>query len=102
MRDTSPPAAHPNVKVFLSHGGLLSLQETIFHATPVLALPIFGDQPKVAALIQNEGYGRRLEWEELTVDLLVETLQEIISNPRYLRVDYPFLFLNIFIDFHAR
>ncbi|XP_042876628.1 UDP-glycosyltransferase UGT5-like [Penaeus japonicus] len=76
--------AHPNVKVFLSHGGLLSLQETIYHATPVLALPIFGDQPKVAALIQNEGYGRRLEWEELTVDLLVDTLQEIIRNPRYL------------------
>ncbi|KAK8724674.1 hypothetical protein OTU49_011203, partial [Cherax quadricarinatus] len=38
--------AHNNVKVFITHGGLLSMQEAIYHATPLLALPLFGDQPK--------------------------------------------------------
>ncbi|XP_042887614.1 uncharacterized protein LOC122263301 [Penaeus japonicus] len=75
--------AHPNVRVFITHGGLLSTQESFYHSTPVLAVPIFGDQPKNGMNIQNNGLGLMLVWEELTVDLIVNSLQEIISNPKY-------------------
>ncbi|XP_042887613.1 UDP-glycosyltransferase UGT5-like [Penaeus japonicus] len=75
--------AHPNVKVFITHGGLLSTQESFYHSTPVLAVPIFGDQPKNGLNIQDSGLGLMLVWEELTVDLIVSSLQEIISNPKY-------------------
>ena len=43
----SPPA-HPNVKVFISHCGMLGTQEALYAGTPMLGLPIFGDQPKNA------------------------------------------------------
>ncbi|CAL4194021.1 unnamed protein product, partial [Meganyctiphanes norvegica] len=76
-------AAHPNVRVFISHGGGLSTQEAMYHATPVLALPIFGDQPKNGARIRTAGMGLDLKWEELTEDLLIESLKEIISNTKY-------------------
>ncbi|KAK8742915.1 hypothetical protein OTU49_001734, partial [Cherax quadricarinatus] len=31
--------SNPKVKVFMSHGGLLSTQEAMYHATPILVLP---------------------------------------------------------------
>ncbi|KAG0700404.1 UDP-glucuronosyltransferase 2B19 [Chionoecetes opilio] len=75
--------AHDSVKVFISHGGLLSLQESIFHATPLLVLPIFADQPKNAMFVENSGLGRMLVWEELTADSIVDALTDIITQPKY-------------------
>ncbi|XP_063840614.1 UDP-glycosyltransferase UGT5-like isoform X2 [Scylla paramamosain] len=75
--------ANHNVKVFISHGGLLSLQESIFHATPLLVLPIFGDQPRNGMLVVDSGIGRVLVWEELTADRIVDTLTDIINNTKY-------------------
>ncbi|XP_076063030.1 UDP-glucosyltransferase 2-like isoform X2 [Oratosquilla oratoria] len=74
---------HPNVKVFITHGGLLSTQEAMYHATPALAIPIFADQPKNALRIQEDGFGLSLIWEELTVDLIVNSLEELINNEKY-------------------
>ncbi|XP_063840631.1 UDP-glycosyltransferase UGT5-like isoform X5 [Scylla paramamosain] len=75
--------AHHNVKVFISHGGLLSLQESIFHEKPLLVLPIFGDQPRNGMVVENSNIGRVLVWEELTADRIVDALNDIINNPMY-------------------
>nr|XP_045622222.1 UDP-glucosyltransferase 2-like [Procambarus clarkii] len=75
--------AHHNVKVFITHGGLLSLQEAIFHATPLLVLPIFSDQPRNGMFVRNSGLGDFLEWSNLTEDIILKTLTEIINNTRY-------------------
>ncbi|XP_069165915.1 UDP-glycosyltransferase UGT5 isoform X1 [Procambarus clarkii] len=75
--------AHHNVKVFISHCGFLSLQEAIYHATPLLALPIYSDQPRNAKLMRDAGLGLMLVWEELTVDLIVDALTDIINDPKY-------------------
>ncbi|XP_047491452.1 UDP-glycosyltransferase UGT5-like isoform X1 [Penaeus chinensis] len=76
---------HPNVRLFISHGGLLSTQESLYHATPVVALPVFADQPKNAMAIQKRGVGVALVWEELSVDLIVNSIQEVMNNPKYKR-----------------
>ncbi|XP_063840845.1 UDP-glycosyltransferase UGT5-like isoform X2 [Scylla paramamosain] len=75
--------AHHNVRVFISHGGLLSLQESVYHNTPLLVLPIFGDQPKNGMFVENSGLGHMLVWEELTADSIVDALTDIVSSPRY-------------------
>lgn len=36
--------AHRNVKLFITHGGLLSCTESILRGKPVVGIPIFGDQ----------------------------------------------------------
>jgi glucuronosyltransferase len=36
--------AHPNVKLFVTHGGLLSCTESILRGKPIVGIPIFGDQ----------------------------------------------------------
>lgn len=58
------------------------MQEALYHGTPMVALPIFGDQPRVAALIHNSEYGRWLDWEDVTVDLLLEALHDVMNNTR--------------------
>ncbi|KAK8724695.1 hypothetical protein OTU49_011227 [Cherax quadricarinatus] len=75
--------AHNNVKVFITHGGLLSTQEAIYHATPLLALPIYSDQPRNSMFIKNSGLGDFLNWEELTVDMIVDALTNILNDPKY-------------------
>ncbi|KAK7079176.1 hypothetical protein SK128_001480 [Halocaridina rubra] len=75
--------AHPRVKLFISHGGMLSTQEAVFHAVPVLALPILGDQPRNAQNIDINKLGIALIWEELTEDLLVDTIEKIINTKMY-------------------
>jgi UDP:flavonoid glycosyltransferase YjiC (YdhE family) len=36
--------AHENVKLFVTHGGLLSCTESIVRGKPIVGIPIFGDQ----------------------------------------------------------
>ena len=35
---------HPNTKVFLTHGGLLSIQEALYHKVPIVGIPLWFDQ----------------------------------------------------------
>ncbi|XP_053653649.2 UDP-glycosyltransferase UGT5 [Cherax quadricarinatus] len=75
--------AQGNVKVFITQGGLVSLQEAIYHATPLLALPVYGDQPKNGIFIRNSGLGDFLVWEELTLDMIVDAVTKISNDPKY-------------------
>lgn len=74
---------HKQVRVFLSHAGLLSLQEAVYHATPVVVLPIFGDQPQNGYFVKDAGIGHLLMWEELTADAIVAAVTDVANNPRY-------------------
>ena len=74
--------AHPNVKVFITHCGLLGSQEALYHGKPMLGLPIFGDQPKNAKALENKGFGRRILWKDLSQELLIEILTDLVENPR--------------------
>nr|XP_053653629.1 UDP-glycosyltransferase UGT5-like isoform X3 [Cherax quadricarinatus] len=75
--------AHDNVKVFITLGGVLSTQEAIYHATPLLILSIHGEQPKDGMFIKNSGLGDILILEELTVDVTVDAFTKILNEPKY-------------------
>ncbi|KAF0552257.1 UDP-Glycosyltransferase/glycogen phosphorylase [Gigaspora margarita] len=45
--------SHVNTKLFLSHGGAGSSHESMYTATPMLVLPILGDQPRNAELLES-------------------------------------------------
>nr|CAI5824780.1 unnamed protein product [Callosobruchus analis] len=72
--------AHPNIKVFWTHGGLLSTTETVYHGVPILATPIFGDQAMNAQRANDDGYALVLPFPEITEDRVNKMLDEIISE----------------------
>ncbi|XP_063921312.1 UDP-glycosyltransferase UGT5-like [Zophobas morio] len=75
--------AHPNVKLFITHGGFLSTTETVYHGVPILAIPILGDQKLNAKSAMSKGFGLVLPYSELTEDKLTQSIQEILNNPKY-------------------
>lgn len=75
-------AGHPNARLFISHGGLIGLQEAIYHAVPVLGLPFGNDQRTNIVKAQKEGYLIKLDWDAITEETLYETIQKLINEPR--------------------
>jgi len=75
--------AHEKVRLFVTHGGAGSLQETICHATPVVAVPIMGDQFVNAKVAVEKNFGILVRWHQLTEESLDTAIQEILSNTEY-------------------
>ncbi|XP_068625846.1 UDP-glucosyltransferase 2-like [Battus philenor] len=75
--------AHRNVKLFITHGGLLSTLESLRYGIPLLAVPVFGDQPGNAARAVRAGYARMVPFSpHMTAQLEVE-LREMLENDSY-------------------
>ncbi|XP_013109137.2 UDP-glucosyltransferase 2-like [Stomoxys calcitrans] len=75
--------AHPNVKLFISHGGFLSTTETIYHGKPILGIPFLGDQFMNVKNAVKAGYALSLKLEDVTKDSLKSAIMELWTNPRY-------------------
>lgn len=75
--------AHPNVKLFITHGGLLGTTEAQVAGVPILAIPVYGDQRMNAARAVNAGYGLKLNFEDITEINVLKVVNEILNNPKY-------------------
>ncbi|XP_023012473.2 UDP-glycosyltransferase UGT5 [Leptinotarsa decemlineata] len=75
--------AHPNVRLFITHGGLLSTTETIYHGVPILAIPIYGDQKMNAAKAVAAEYGLSLSINEISEEKLSNNINELLNDPKY-------------------
>ncbi|XP_060532206.1 UDP-glucosyltransferase 2 [Cylas formicarius] len=76
---------HPKLRAFVTHGGLLSMFETIYHGVPVVSLPVFCDHDSNAAKAEEDGYALKLDLENLTPELLLRSIKTVIRDPRFRR-----------------
>ena len=74
--------AHPNVRLFITHGGLLSTQEAIHRGVPLVGIPIFADQHYNLARIVSAGIGIKLDYENITTESVTWALNEVLNNQR--------------------
>ena len=72
--------AHRNTRLFITHAGLLSTQETIYHGVPMIAVPVFGDQDLNAALAMKAGIGVKIEIMDATEDTIAKAINEVLQN----------------------
>ncbi|XP_035911906.1 UDP-glucosyltransferase 2-like [Anopheles stephensi] len=75
--------AHPNLKLFITHGGLGSITESMYHGVPIVGIPMFGDQDGNVAQVVKEGWGLSVSFDELTEPLLSGAVQEVLRDPKY-------------------
>ncbi|XP_017482511.1 PREDICTED: UDP-glucuronosyltransferase 2B4-like isoform X2 [Rhagoletis zephyria] len=77
--------AHPNLKLFITHGGIFSTQEGIHWGKPLLCIPFFGDQHRNAMKVTRAGYARTLSFDTITSEDLVHNIRMLINDDIYKR-----------------
>ncbi|XP_060863129.1 LOW QUALITY PROTEIN: UDP-glucosyltransferase 2-like [Metopolophium dirhodum] len=75
---------HPNVKLFISHGGISGLYEAIDGGVPILGFPLFGDQPKNIDNLVNAGIAIPMDILSITKDAFLKNVLELLSNEKYM------------------
>ncbi|CAH2101141.1 unnamed protein product [Euphydryas editha] len=75
--------AHKNVKVFITHGGLLSTLESLKFGVPIIAIPVFGDQPSNAMRSVRAGYALMVTFATDMGRELKVALNEMLGNDSY-------------------
>lgn len=74
---------HPKLKAFVTHGGLLSMYETVYHGVPVVTMPVFCDHDVNAAKAELDGYAKKIDLLHLTSDKLYKAIKEVIDDDKY-------------------
>ncbi|XP_035916056.1 UDP-glucosyltransferase 2-like [Anopheles stephensi] len=75
--------AHPNIKLFITHSGLLSTQEAIWHGVPIIGFPVFADQFRNINYCVDAGIAKRLSIQHFKANELVEAVSEILASDKY-------------------
>ncbi|CAH1636135.1 unnamed protein product [Spodoptera littoralis] len=75
--------SHPNLAVFVTHGGLLSTTESVHFGIPIIGIPVFADQFLNVVKAVNKGFAQRVDLSYTMADELKEAIIEVTSNKRY-------------------
>ncbi|XP_053974062.1 UDP-glucosyltransferase 2 [Hylaeus volcanicus] len=70
---------HPQLRAFVSHGGLLSLHEAAYHGAPTLVLPVFCDHDGNAAQAEKLGYALVMDLASISVGDLREGILKVAA-----------------------
>lgn len=73
---------HPNIKLFITQGGLQSVEEAISSYIPMIGIPFMADQPFNVQKIVQKGMGLSLDHKTLEKDSFKKAILEIMNNPR--------------------
>ena len=74
---------HPNTKAFIGHGGLLGLQEALYHGIPVIGIPFFGDQASNVEIFSKLNMLIKMEYEKISEDKLDKAIDSLLHDPSY-------------------
>uniref|UniRef100_A0AAG5DJ22 UDP-glucuronosyltransferase n=1 Tax=Anopheles atroparvus TaxID=41427 RepID=A0AAG5DJ22_ANOAO len=74
---------HRNVKVFITHGGLLGTQEGVHRVVPMVGIPIYCDQHLNINKATVGGYAVKLDFPNITAESFRWALEEVLYNPTY-------------------
>lgn len=71
---------HPNVKVFMTHAGLMGSTEAAYCGVPVVATPMYGDQFLNAAALVHRGMGVLLNYEDISESTVVKAIRAVLDK----------------------
>lgn len=71
--------AHPNVRLFVTQGGYLSVGEAAYHGVPMLGMPFIPGQGELIRFAEDKGWARRLPGNTLTIGKAAAFKQALID-----------------------
>ena len=71
---------HHNLKVFVTHGGLGSLQEAIYHKAVIIGIPFSNDQTPNILRAARHGYAKILHWDNITSADLTNAINDAMYD----------------------
>ncbi|TMS37610.1 hypothetical protein L596_004506 [Steinernema carpocapsae] len=75
---------HPNLKLFVTHGGMNSILEAANRGVPVVGVPIFGDQMRNIRMMEALGAGEHLDRFDLAnYEKLRKTIAKVLHEKSY-------------------
>uniref|UniRef100_A0A7E4W5C8 UDP-glucuronosyltransferase n=1 Tax=Panagrellus redivivus TaxID=6233 RepID=A0A7E4W5C8_PANRE len=74
---------HPKLLAFITHAGQNSVSEAAAAGVPMIALPLFADQPKNGKMVEYREMVVYLDHKTLTKEKVVDALQAVLNNEKY-------------------
>ncbi|KAF2366601.1 UDP-glucuronosyl/UDP-glucosyltransferase [Trinorchestia longiramus] len=74
---------HPKTRIFITQGGVMSIQELQYHGVPALVVPIVFDQYSNAVKVVRKNLGLQLDWYTVTADQIVESINTLVNDSSY-------------------
>ncbi|XP_072014401.1 2-hydroxyacylsphingosine 1-beta-galactosyltransferase-like [Amphiura filiformis] len=74
---------HKKVKAFVMHCGINGVYEALYHAVPLVCLPLFGDQFDIAARVASKEIGIQLDVSTLESSVLATNIRDVIEDQRF-------------------
>lgn len=75
-------SGNTKVKLFITQGGLQSIEEAILSNVPLIGIPFIADQVSNIKKIVQSGVGVYLNKNEITKPKLKELINMVIKNPK--------------------
>ena len=70
--------------VAITHAGMNSTSDLLYYNVPFVAIPIGADQPYMAARVSELGAAISLDKDELTSEMLKNSVEKVLKDPSYL------------------
>nr|XP_023024873.1 UDP-glucuronosyltransferase 2B7-like [Leptinotarsa decemlineata] len=74
---------HPNVRAFITQGGLQSIEEAIRNEVPMVGLPFMSDQPNNVKKLEDFGIAIGVDHKTMTKNQLKTAILKVAENKRY-------------------
>ncbi len=70
--------------VAITHAGMNSINDLLYNNIPFVSIPIGADQPYMAGRASELGATISLDKDNITPELLKDSVKEVLSNPKYI------------------
>ena len=75
--------ADPRVQILITHAGQITVIQSVYHAKPFIAFPLFGDQPTNAAAAESKGFAISMDISDFTSDMLLSNIEKVLNDSTY-------------------
>ncbi|XP_014213915.1 UDP-glucuronosyltransferase 2B37-like [Copidosoma floridanum] len=74
---------HRNIKAFVTHGGIMGVQEAVYHGVPMVGFPMYGDQYYNIKSCAKQKMAIQLSHKDVTETVFTKAITAILQDPNF-------------------